>query len=261
MIRQYSFFLVLLFGIDSLFSQQNQGFELIGSILSNKAAIEHVHIVNNASLLGTNTNTNGIFRLFVHVGDTLNISHMSFESQHVVISETAQATKKIVIQLAIKTNVLNEVALKKQHSILYVDPQIMPEALAYAPNLKLPYANTNKTKQKAIGKINLTSASIDLDQMINFFNGNTSEARALQREKLKDHRLSTIRKIFSDSFFVQQLKIEKEYINLFLNYCLHADILTTYKNGNRLELTAALLSQSKTFPHRQSDQHIRLSQQ
>ena len=258
---QDSFFLALLFGIGSLFSQQKQGFDLTGSIFSDSVAIEHVHIFNKASLLGTSTDTNGIFRLFVHVGDTIAISHMSFEQNLIVISESEKKTKNIVIQLAAKTHILNEIALKKKQSIFYVDPQIMPKAIAYAPTLKLPYANVTGTKKKAIVKVNLTSVSIDLDNVIGFFNGQTKKKKELQREILKDKRLAAIRKTYSDSFFVHQLKIEKEYINLFLNYCLDAGILKTDNTGNQLQLTAVLLSQSKTFPHRQSSQNIFLSKQ
>ena len=261
MATQHFFLLVLLFSSSTLFSQHKEGFELTGNVFSNGAKIALVHIVNKASLHGTTTNSNGHFRLFVKVGDTLAISHMSFEHRYVAISEMEKTTKQIDIQLTIKTHTLNEITIKKKRSIFYVDPQIMPKAIAYAPDLKLPYSNGVKTRNNPMAKINLTSAALNLNHVLDFFNGNTQKKRELQRETLKDERLAAIRKTYSDSFFVHQLKIEKKYINLFLNYCLHASILKIFKKGNRLELTAALLSQSKSFPHRESNLQILLSQQ
>ena len=63
--------------------------------------------------------------------------------------------------------------------------------------------------------------------------------------------MDNIRKQFTDYFFVHQLKIEKQYINQFLNYCLHSGIIKQYQTGNRIKLTEFLLIESKTFPHRQ----------
>ncbi len=261
MAAKYSFFLVLLFFGSKLFSQHKESFELTGTIFSNVKKIPHVHIINKANSLGTSSNNNGVFAIVVQVGDTLAISHMSFEHQYVAISEMERTTKQIDIHLTAKTHTLNEITIKKKQSIFYVDPQIMPKAIAYAPNLKLPYRKGIKTKNKAIAKVNLTGASIDLNHALSFLNGNARKKEELKRETLKDQRLAAIKQSYSDSFFVHQLKIEKDYIHLFLNYCLQAGILKIYKKGNRLELTAALLSQSKTFPHRQSDQHIHLSKQ
>lgn len=226
---------------------------MTGTVFSDSIAIENVHILNKTSFKGTITNTYGIFKLPVKVGDTLQISHINFEAKKFVISIAENITKNIFINLSSKTHSLNEITLKKRRSIFYVDPQIMPHSMVNSTTLKLPYANVIAKKDEDITKLTLTSASVNLDNLINFFNGNAKKARALKKEKLKDNRLDKIRSQFTDSFFVYQLKIKKPYINQFLNYCLTAGIIAQYNKGNKIKLTALLISESKTFPHKQID--------
>lgn len=252
-------FLFTLFCLTALFSQERKSFELTGTVFSDSLAVENVHIINKTSFKGTITNIHGLFKLPVKVGDTLHISHINFEVKKLVISVAEKGTKNVFVNLSSKTHALDEITLKKRRSIFYVDPQIMPHSMINATTLKLPYANVIAKKDEDITNFTLTSASINLDNLINFFNGNTKKAKELKREKLKDNRLDKIRSQFTDSFFVYQLKIKKPYINQFLNYCLNSGIITQYMKGNEIKLTELLISESKTFPHKQIDVDTLLS--
>jgi hypothetical protein len=245
----------------NLLSQEQQSFELTGTIFSDSLAIENAHIINKRTLKGTITNSKGMFMLPVKVRDTLLVSHINYTIAHVVVSIAEKATKKTTIQLHVKTHTLNEISLKKRKSIFYVDPEIMPAAIVNATTLKLPYANVIAKKDEAISKLTFTSAAVNLDNLINYINGNTKKAKELKEVTLKDHKLDQIRKKYTDHFFIHQLKIEKQYINLFLNYCLNSGILSKYRNGNALLLTQLLIAESKTFPHKQIDEDTLLSKQ
>ena len=248
-----------LFCFTTIFSQQKKSFKLSGTITSDTLAIENAHIINKTNLKGTITNSNGQFILPVKVGDSLFVSHINFANKVFVVSIAEKITQKTIISLNYKTHVLEEVTLKKRRSIFYVDPQIMPAEMVNATTLKLPYANVITKKDEQVTKITFTSASVDLDNLINFFNGKTKKRKELKKVKLKDNKLNSIRKEFTDYFFVHQLKIEKQYINQFLNYCLNSGIITQYNRGNQIKLTELLISESKTFPHKQINQDTLLS--
>lgn len=243
--------LIVIFLCQSILSQEKNSFTLTGTIFSDSVAIENAHIINKTTLKGTISNKLGEFTLPVKVGDTLFISHINYSNKHILISIADKIIKKRTIDLFVKTHALEEVTIRKKRSIFYVDPQIMPKSVVNASTLKLPYANVIAKKDKRITKLTLTSASVNLTNLINFFNGKAKKAKELKEAKLRDRRLDNIRKQFTDYFFVHQLKIEKQYINQFLNYCLHSGIIKQYQTGNRIKLTEFLLIESKTFPHRQ----------
>ncbi len=259
--KNYYLLLFVFFSLHTIFSQQQNSFKLSGKVVSDSISVENVHIFNKASLKGTISNSKGKFELPVRVGDTLYVSHINFESKELVISVSEKVIKNINILLFPKTHTLEEVTLREHKSIFYVDPQIMPQSMVNASSLKLPYANVVGKKDERIANISITSAKVDLENLINFFNGNTKKAKELKEVKLKDSKLQQIRKEFTDYFFIHQLKIDKNYINQFLNYCLNSGIIWQYKVGNKLKLTELLIAESKTFPHKQIDQDTLLSKQ
>jgi len=243
--------LFTLFCATTLFSQERESFDLFGIILSDSLGIENAHVINNTSLKGAFTNSKGVFTLPVKIGDTSLVSHLNYTVKKIIVSVTEKATKKVLVNLESKTHTLSEITIKKRRSIFYVDPQIMPQSMVNATTLKLPYANVIVKRDERITKLTLTSASVDLDNLINSLNGNAKKAKELKKAKSKDNQLDKIRKHYTDYFFVNQLKIKKQYINQFLNYCLNSGIIMQYKKGNQIKLTEILISESKAFPHQQ----------
>lgn len=257
--KNYYLALILLLFCQAIFSQEKSSFTLSGTITSNNETLENTHIINKRTLKGTITNKLGLFEIPVSIGDTLFISHINFENKEVIISIAEKITKKAAINLISKTHSLEEVTLKKRRSIFYTDPQIMPQAIANATTLKLPYANVISKKDESVAKLSLTSAKVNLDNLINLINGNAKKAKELKKEKLKDKRLNEIRKEYTDFFFTKQLNIDKDYIVHFLNYCLNSGIIIQYKLGNKINLTQLLITESKSFPHRQIDPNTLLT--
>ena len=252
--------LIFLIGFSSLINSQEKKSNIIyGKIMIDSFPLENVHVINKKTSIGTITNSKGEFKIPVSKNDTLFVSHINFKNKEISITEEIFSSKKIVLNIASASYVLDEVELKKRRSIFYVDPQIMPEHIVNASTLKLPYANTITKKDTRITKLSLTSASIDLENLINFFNGKTKRKEQLKKLRKSDAELAKIRKSLSDFFFEKQLKIKKEYINQFLNYCLTKNIISQFKNGNQLKLTEILIRESKKFPHKKINQETLLT--
>jgi len=246
-------FLIALFFLTSLFSQKKKSIELTGTVFSDSLLIEHVHIINKTSLKGTITNSNGIFKLPVNIGDTLHISHINYEIKNLVISITENITKKISVHLSAKTHALNEVFIKKKRSIFYVDPQIMPHAMVNATTLKLPYANVKAPPENKNIIRPESGLSVNLVSLINTFNGKRKKAKELKNAKISDQKHDALRGQFQDSFFYVDLKIRKGFINQFIAYCIKEGIHDYKEKDNIIKLTNYLIQKSKTYSYKQID--------
>jgi hypothetical protein len=252
--------LILLIVISNLmFSQEKKSIEIYGSISLDSIPLENVHVINKNTSIGVITNAKGEFKISVSLTDTLFISHINIDNKEINISEEIYRSKKIVLNIEASSYVLEEVFLKKRRSIFYVDPQIMPAYMVNATTLKLPFAKTFAKKDERITKLSLTSASVDLENLINFFNGNTKRAKQLKEIKVVDAELLKIREKLSDFFFEKQLSIQKSYINQFLNFCASKNIISHFNNDNLLKLTEILIRESKIFPHKKLNKETLLT--
>jgi hypothetical protein len=99
----------------------------------------------------------------------------------------------------------------------------MPPPIVNAITLNLPYAITKAKKNETILSIR-SGAVISLDNLINSINGTNKRRKELQKIILEDTILSKIRKQYTDDFFITDLQIKQENINLFLNYCFKKKI-------------------------------------
>jgi hypothetical protein len=252
--------IIFLIGFSSLInSQEKKSVEIYGTISLDSIRLENAHVINKNTLMGVITNAKGEFKIKASKTDTLFVSHININNKEISITEEIYFSKKIILNIDAASYVLDEVVLKKRRSIFYVDPQIMPAHMVNATTLKLPYADVVAKKNEKITNLTFTSASIDLENLINFFNGKTKRVKQLKKLKATDADLTKIREKLSDFFFENQLKIKKEYINQFLNYCLSKNIISQFKKGNRLKLTEILIRESKKFPHKKINQETLLT--
>lgn len=252
--------LIFLIGFLHLsYSQEKKSSIIYGTIMIDSIPLENAHVINKNTSIGVTTNIKGRFKIRVAKNDTLFISHINIKNKEITITEKILATKRAFIYTASAVTILKEVAIKKRRSIFYIDPQIMPKHLVNATTLKLPYANTIAKKNTRITKLTFTSAAVDLDNLLNFFNGRTKRVKKLKALRKSDAELAEIRNSLSDFFFEKQLKIKKAYINQFLNYCLTKNIVQQFKKGNQLKLTEILIRESKKFPHKKINQETLLT--
>ena len=212
--------------------------------------LKDVHILNKTSQIGTITNDGGKFKIVVNENDTLLVSHLNFKNQEILITHKIIKERAIIISMKDETYVLDEVSISKPKSIFHIDKDIMPHnaPIVNAKTLKLPYANSKPKKDERIVKLN-SGFAISLTNLITTLNGSKKRARKANELYKQDKNLQKIRKHFTDDFFVTDLKIKKQYINQFLNYCASKNIIRHYQSDNQLRLIKVLLEESKTFAH------------
>ena len=256
-----SIFLLSLFITTNLCSQEKRTL-LLGTIKIDTLFIVDANVINKATNIGTNSNKFGEFEIPVKIGDTLSFSHLNYTFKEITIKQKHLDTKNIKISANEKTYVLDEISLNNK-SIFYVDKDIMPHNLPMvnAKTLNLPYADSKKGKDNSVTKITFTSFSVDLASLINRVNGNYKREKKAKELIVEDENLNKIRKLFTDDFFVTDLKIKKEYINQFLNFCKNNGVIRIFKTADRIKLTGFLLSESKKFPNQIENEDIFLTKQ
>ena len=242
-------FLLMFYGIFA-FAQKSPIF-IKGNIQVDSINIEDVHIVNKTTKIGTTSNEFGNFEIPVHIGDILHFSHLNYEFKELYITKKNRTIPLKIIGYE-KTHLLDAFTLNNK-SIFYVDKEIMPHNLPVvnATTLKLPYANSKKTKSNAILSFQ-SGAAINLENLITRINGNYKRIQKAKELFSEDQQLT-------DDFFITDLKIKKEYINQFLNFCKSKPILAVFKKNNVLELIRILEAESSIFPHQIENENIFLT--
>ena len=240
---------------------QNNPKIVSGNIYLDSLAIQDVHIINTKLDIGSVSNKEGRFEILASKGDILIISHLNFEYKEHVITNKDLKSKVINIYLDSKTYMLDEVVLRKKKGIFYIDKDILlhNSPIVNAKTLKLPYANSKKPKEDGTVKIE-SGVALNLGGLINAFNGKTKQKKLLKKLKIEDNNLQQIRKHFTDSFFIYQLKIKKENINSFLQHCISKGIIHLYHKDKLLELTTVLLDNSKNSPYLLNKENTRVTQ-
>ena len=240
---------------------QNNAKIVSGTIYLDSLAVEDVHIINPKLNIGSVSDKKGRFEILATKGDILIISHLNFEYKEHVITTDNLKSEQVKIYLDSKTYILDEVVLKKKKGIFEIDKDILiyKGPLVNAHTLKLPYAKKKIVKNEK--KIAIKSGvAVDLDGFLNALNGNTKQKKILRNLKIEDENLVKIRKHFTDGFFIYQLKITKENINPFLEFCITKGIINLYRKDKFLELTTILLDNSKNSTYLLHKENTRVTQ-
>ena len=257
--KKIAFFLFIL--IASTIIAQNSPKIISGHIFIDSLPIQDVHLINKKLNLGTISDEQGRFEILANKGDVIIASHLNFEYKEYAITNDDIKSKKINIYLNSKTYLLDEVVLKKKKGIFDIDKDILINnaPIVNAKTLKLPYANSKKPKEDKTLKIE-SGLSIGIEGLVNALNGKNKQKKLLKKLKFEDKNLLRIRKHFTDGFFVQQLKIKEENINLFLENCISGGIINLYNKDKLLELTSVLIDNSKNSPYLLDKENTKLTQ-
>jgi hypothetical protein len=231
-----------------------------GKTVLDSLTIGNVHVINKNTNIGTISNDSGLFEIPIKIGDSLLFSHVTLENKLILVNKKILVNKSFTVNLQEKVYTLNEITLEKPRSIFYQDKEIgsYNGPSITAKTLNLPYANTTIKKETTIFKIR-SGGVVSLDNLISSINGTKKREKLLKKMVSEDSELAKIRKQYTDDFFITDLKIKKEYINPFLNYCVNKNIIRIFKESNRLDLTTLLIKESKTFPHKKLDEDLFLT--
>jgi hypothetical protein len=221
-------FIVLLFITLAANSQERRA--LFGIIKDTVAPIENAHIVNLNTKHGTITASNGRFKIFAKVGDTLEITSIQYQEKKYLIRRSSFSFEGFVLYLKPKIYELEEIKLKKHKltGTLGVDLNVVPTS--YVPTINavtLGLPNAGSKLMKKVDREIYTATTSALDLILNVLSGRLKMLKFKKIIVEEDEAVLLMYKKFQ-YVFEQNFNIKKENAYRFLYFSL-ADSLYNEK--------------------------------
>lgn len=201
--KTYFFFLFSLFQIAA--AQKGSSKVIQGRIIVDSVAVEAVNVVNITTDQATTTNVNGVFSLFVNEGDVLFISAVNLVTLQRRISKDDLRASIINIQMVINSISLKEVVVNE-------GSKISAESIGIIPHDQKKYTPAERKLY--------TARSGLLDRPLNWISGRTAELKKGVIVEQNQRALSRLEYLFEEKYYVETLKIPREYIKGFQYYCI-----------------------------------------
>lgn len=203
---------------------------LKGKVTSQIKELNEVYVTNLRSDTNTLTDKNGNFTMFIKVRDTLQFSGLQIITRKIVIDENDVAKKLYVINLEAKIFPLDEVEIKKYGNINAVSLGILQKpAKKYTPAERRLKTATDYDVTDFLGSTIGFSAGID--PIINALSGRTAMLKKELKIEKKEYLLQKIEYLFKQEYFLQNLKIPKEYLRGFWYYAVEDPKLVAALNA------------------------------
>jgi len=198
-----------------------------------------IEVLNSTTGYGTITNADGTFKLAVGLDDKIEFKAVQYQDFSVVVDRGIINSKQMIITINVGVNELEEVVVT-------------------------PY-DLNGNIEVDLEKINLVDVNPRLNdtreimQKVRFIKNGLNVAnmfRAIFKEDLASKQPKTrtqkqLRGIFQDEFFKQQLNINPENINAFINFVENNGLTENLlKKDNELDLIRFLLVKAEQFKKR-----------
>lgn len=227
------------------FAQTTELTFLKGKITSQIKELNDVNVTNLRSESNTVTDVNGNFTMFVKVGDTLQFSGLQIILKKKVIGEEDVNKKLYVVVLEAKVIPLEEVEIKKYPNINAVSLGILqrPAKVCTPAERKLRTA-TGLYPTANLGT--MAGGSIGLDPLINAITGRTAMLKKEVSVEKKEFLLLKIEYFFKEDYFLEALKIPKEYLRGFWYYAVEDPKLVEALNAKNYMMARFIFSDLAT---------------
>ena len=231
-------------------SAQDYSTKLEGRVYSKDGDVAATHVSNITTNRGTITDADGFFTISVKLNDTLVFSAVQYKKKEVIVSFEILKNKMLEVTLEDALTQLNEVVvtpynltgnLNRDAKRLKIKPIVTASTLGL-PNayVKIKTQNERRLAEADSGKF-IEFGNYKLDStfnpmvMINIYkiiNRITGRTQTLKKYVAIDKEIALLKKVkryYHDSIYEYELKIPKERINDFMNFCevdsLYVDVV------------------------------------
>jgi hypothetical protein len=217
---------------------------LKGKITSQIKELNDVYVANLRSESTTATDKNGNFSMFIKVGDTLQFSGLQVVTKKTVITENDIVKQLYVASLEAKVNPLDEVEVKTYPNINAVSLGILQKPAKYF--------TPAERKLRTAGEFHWYSplliplGGMPLDGLINSISERTSMLKKELKIEKKEYLLKKIEYLFKEEYFLEDLKIPKEYLRGFWYYAVEDPKLVSSLNAKNKIMARFIFSDLAT---------------
>lgn len=203
----------------SIYAQENATKNISGKILSSHNDSDGIYIINKNSEKATLSDSRGYFEINASVGDTLLFSAVQYKGLKVAITSQNIDKEMLFVKLEPLMHYLDEVKIMQYKNINAVSLGIIsPNTKHYTPaERKLYTAQGGEKNQYGL------NTKISVDAILNSFSGRTAMLKKEVEVEKKETLLQKIENLFENNYFIDRLKIPKEYV-LGFKYFLVEDV-------------------------------------
>ena len=186
----------------SIIGAQNANEKIFhGKITAENALVGKIDVVNLVNEKAAVTNADGDFYILAKAGDVLVLASENFEFKRKIIREEDFTENPFIILMIPKIIELNEVVVSKSTS---EGTSVFAGQKSYTPAERKLY----------------TATSGILDKPINWISGRTAMLKKEVAVEKKERLLNRVSGLYSDDFYINQLKIPYDYIEDFQYYMI-----------------------------------------
>lgn len=210
---------------------QTQSLTLLrGKITSQIKELGNVNVANLRSESTTATDSNGNFSMFVKVGDTLQFSGLQIVTKKSIITENDILKQLYALSVEAKVTQLDEIEIKQYKDINAVSLGILQKpAKVYTPAERKLKTATAMYPTANVGT--MAGGSLGLDPLLNAISGRTTMLKKELEVEKKEKLLQKIEYLFKEEYFLENLKIPKDYLRGFWYYAVEDPKLTEALNA------------------------------
>jgi len=226
---------------NSVHAQQDYRTWLRGKVLYQDNNVVAANVLNTTSQEATITDENGNFAIEVQLNDELIFSSLQYEIRAIIINKDILQRNRLVVDVKEKITQLDEVVVSPNR----------PEAFLNVKEEE--FKQFDYTADKSTRVQNELMRQNQLYNGVDFVNIFKLLYKTLRPEQSEDKEFDfassdVIRQIYPDVFFISQLNIAPDDIDLFLQFC--DDRIETkdlLKRENEFQLMDFLIKQSEKF--------------
>lgn len=210
----YKTLFLFFFAVSGVHAQDAYRKVLKGKIVANSNDLENINIFNLQADLSAVSENGGYFSIPAKEGDTLMFSAVQFKGLKVVLKKNDVESPLFFVKMEILLRQLDEVKISEYKNINAVSLGIIsPNTKHYTPAERKLYTATG-------GGVNQfgTNTVVSLDGILNSISGRTAMLKKEVIIERKEFLLKKINDLFAEEYFVETLKIPKEYVSGFQYY-------------------------------------------
>lgn len=212
-------FLLLLFLLCQIVFGQDDRKQIHGIIRVDSVSVEGVNIVNETTQKATSSDKNGNFYVFLKEGDLLVFSAVNLVTLRKKIVHADLEKSDLLVQLLIESILLKEVIVKEES-------RISAESLGIV--------SPGQKKYTVAERRLYTARSGLLDRPLNWMSGRTAMLKKELVVSEKEQLMAKLEYLFEEKYYVEKLKVPKEYIKDFQLYCIeNKDFVSSVRAKNK----------------------------
>lgn len=216
---------------------------LKGQVISSKSKknLSAAHILNLNTVVGTITNSNGLFQITAKAKDTILVSFVGYESIKLKVTNDLLKGNELIIELNEKPEEVKEIVISstKLIGVLEVDVKQVPKdrfTRIHISGLPQTYEVGKPMKNKSL----IAKILSPVDMVYNLFGKKPKQLKKLKKLKKDDDLRKMLAGKFDREVMMEYLEMDKKQLIKLLENCNYSEYFI--KKASDLQLIEAVLN-------------------